>query len=259
MNISLIQADLHWEDRDLNLKMLDSKLEQIQETDLIVLPEMFSTAFSIRSEDLSESMEGPSVQWMKEKAKEKDAALCGSLMIQEDGLYFNRLIFAEPNGQLQHYNKRHLFRMAAEAEHFTSGSERVITLFRGWKIMLQVCYDLRFPVFTRNRYVGGDYEYDLVLYVANWPKPRHNAWETLLRARATENLSYCAGVNRIGEDGNGLSYRGGSAIIDYLGNSIQEAQSDPCIIQSELNKEALKEFRNRFPTGLDADSFELSL
>lgn len=255
MNISLIQAELQWEDRDANLKMLDSMLENLTGTDLIVLPEMFTTAFSTRSAELSEKMEGPTMGWMKDKAREKNAVIAGSMMIDDGGTYYNRLLWVRPDGSSSHYDKRHLFRMAGETNHFKAGEGRVIVELNGWRVMLQICYDLRFPVFARNRYMDGAYEYDLILYVANWPKPRHNAWAGLLRARAMENLAYCAGVNRVGTDGNDLAYRGGSAVIDYLGNPVAEAEDNSCILQVELNKAALMGFREKFPTGMDADPF----
>jgi predicted amidohydrolase len=194
---------------------------------------------------------------MKIQSQAKNAAVTGSVMIQDNGNYYNRMIWAEPDGKITHYDKRHLFRMAGEHDSFSQGKERIIVEFKGWKIMLQICYDLRFPVFARNRYINGHYDYDLVLYVANWPKPRHNAWADLLRARAIENLSYCAGVNRVGKDGNGLAYKGGSAVIDYMGRPVEEGNDTPCIIQADLKKEALLEFRDKFPTGMDADGFTL--
>ncbi|NND95609.1 MAG: amidohydrolase, partial [Flavobacteriales bacterium] len=223
MDITLVQAELHWEDREANIRMLDNVLNALGKTDLIVLPEMFTTAFSNRSKDLAETMDGPTLAWMREKAKENGATITGSVMISDKGENFNRMLWVRPDGEVSHYDKRHLFRMAGEHDHFSQGKERVIVELNGWRVMLQVCYDLRFPVFSRNRYMNGQYEYDLILYVANWPKPRHNAWSGLLRARAMENLAYCVGVNRVGQDANGLDYKGGSAIIDFLGNPREEA------------------------------------
>jgi predicted amidohydrolase len=257
MNITVVQAELHWEDKESNIKMLDNYLETISYTDLIVLPEMFSTAFSTRSSELAEGMDGATVKWMKDRAKINNAVVTGSLIIKVADQYFNRMIWARPDGTLSCYDKRHLFRMAGEHEHFSPGMERTIIDLKGWRIMLQVCYDLRFPVFARNRYMDGKYEYDLVIYTANWPSPRHNAWAGLLRARAIENLAYCIGVNRVGRDGNDLEYCGGSVFIDYLGNPIKEADEKSCIMQAEIKKEDLLSFRERFPTGLDADSFSL--
>ena len=259
MDITLIQSELYWEDREANLEMLDKSLSSLEDTDLVVLPEMFNTAFSNRSESLSESMDGPTVTWMKEHALKGNFTLTGSLMIKDNDAYFNRLLWVSPDGKVEYYNKRHLFRMAGEHDHFNAGKERVIVELNGWRVMLQVCYDLRFPVFSRNRYRDGRFEYDLILYVANWPKPRHLAWSTLLRARAIENLVYCIGVNRIGTDANGLAYQGGSAIIDYLGTPLKEADHEPCILRSTISKEKLFDFRAKFPTGLDSDRFDLKV
>ncbi|NNC82700.1 MAG: amidohydrolase [Flavobacteriales bacterium] len=259
MNITLIQAELYWEDRASNLKMLDSQLEQLKRTDIVVLPEMFTTAFSTQSKDLAEKMDGHTVAWMKAHASHLQAVLAGSVIIEEEGRYYNRFLWVTPEGDVTHYDKRHLFRMAGEHDHFSPGRDRVIVKWKDWRIMLQVCYDLRFPVFSRNRYHGGDYEYDLIIYVANWPRPRHNAWRGLLQARAMENLAYSAGVNRIGSDANGLEYAGGSVIYDYLGKHLAQGQEDMCILQADLDREALLRFREKFPTGMDADQFELKV
>lgn len=258
MKISLLQTDLHWEDRAANLSQIASALEEVPaDSGVILLPEMFSTAFSSRSDALSEPMDGDTVQAMQRWAQKRNAVVAGSLMISEGGSYRNRFLWVRPDGSIAHYDKRHLFRMAGEHEHFAAGEGRSIVEHEGWRIMLQVCYDLRFPVFARNRYHEGRYDYDLILYVANWPSPRHNAWETLLRARAIENLSYCIGVNRIGEDAKRLSYKGGSAIIDFMGNPICEAGAASGVYSAELALDPLRCFREKFPTGMDADAFSL--
>lgn len=255
MNVTLIQTALHWEDPKANRSSLSEVIRKVGNTDIIVLPEMFSTAFSNRSSELADSMDGITVQWMKEMAKSRKAVITGSVIISEGGQYFNRMLWVQPDGKISYYNKRHLFRMAGEHEHFEAGKERVIVTYKGWRIMLQVCYDLRFPVFARNQYIDGRYEYDLLIYVANWPSPRHNAWEGLLRARAMENLSYCIGVNRVGKDGNGLAYKGGSVVLDYLGKSLVVGDDQARLLNQDLDLDALRQFREKFPTGMDADPF----
>lgn len=258
LNLSLVQADIHWEDSSANEEMMNEIVNGVSNSDIIVLPEMWNTAFSSKSQELSQSMDGPAVRSMQRWAKASGAVIAGSVMIKDGSEFYNRMLWVRPDGSITSYDKRHLFRMAGEHEHFEPGAERVIVEHKGWRIMLQICYDLRFPVFARNTYVGGQYEYDLILYAANWPSPRHNAWETLLRARAMENLAYCAGVNRIGEDSNGLRYKGGSAVLDYLGNSIAEAGSEVQVVNAELDLNSLRAFRERFPTGMDADTFTLT-
>ena len=199
LQIAIIQTDILWEDIEGNLKKFSKLISTIdQSVDLIVLPEMFSTGFSMRSNEMAESMDGKAVLWMKEMASSTNACITGSVIIKDMGKNYNRLIWATPNGEVSHYDKRHLFRMSKEQEHFSAGEKKLIVELKGWKICPLICYDLRFPVWARNKE-----NYELLIYVANWPAPRKKVWETLLQARAIENISYVVGVNRIGEDGNG--------------------------------------------------------
>lgn len=261
LTISLVQTRLHWEDKAANLAMLEEKIMGIREkTELVVLPEMFSTGFSMRPEALAEPMDGDSVQWMKKLAAQKKSILTGSLIIEEGGHYYNRLIWMLPNGQYGVYDKRHRFAFAGEDRHYSAGSKRLIASVRGWKVCLQVCYDLRFPVFSRNRFDAarpGLPDYDLALYVANWPSVRSYPWKTLLRARAIENLSFVVGVNRVGSDGNGLHYSGDSAVIDFLGHPISECMDEEVVTTTTLQDAELLAHRARFPALRDADTFTL--
>ena len=252
MKISLIQTNLAWEDAAANRAHFTELIDSITETDLIVLPEMFSTGFSMNPQAVAETMDGDTVTWMAATAKAKNAALTGSLVIEEDGKYYNRLFFVYPDGQIKTYNKRHLFTYADEDKFYAPGTEKLIVDYRGWKICPLVCYDLRFPVFSRN--AEG---YNVLLYVANWPQVRTTAWDTLLRARAIENLSYTIGVNRTGEDGNGHAYTGHSQAIDALGNYILEPVETEGVFTVELDKEALDATRKRFSFLDDRDEFEI--
>jgi len=206
---------------------------------------------------MAEQMSGPTVEWMKEKAKQYDAAICGSLIIREEGHFYNRMIWIHPSGELSHYDKRHLFGMGGEGDQFTAGDERMIVEYKGLRFCLQVCYDLRFPVWSRNRCVEGKYDYDCILYVANWPSPRANAWQDLLKARAIENISYCIGVNRVGKDDKGLSYLGDSVALDFKGIDLARAGNQDETIQARISRDELVAFRSKFPVGLDADAFEI--
>lgn len=255
LRLSLVQANLHWEDRDANLQRIDKLLEDIEGSDLILLPEMFTTAFSMNSAQLAEKMNGPTMQWMASKAKEKQAVICGSLIIEEGGKYFNRLIWMRPDGTYEVYDKRHLFRMADEEKHFAGGSKQLIVDLKGWRVCPLICYDLRFPVWSRRR---PDLNYDLLLYVANWPSPRASAWEKLLYARAIENQSYVAGLNRVGEDGKGNGYIGKSMIIDAKGEALWQGKDQETAQTISLDKNELEQFRKKFPVGMDADEFEIT-
>lgn len=263
LRITLVQADTVWHDPTANRRLHAENLATRRgATDLVVLPETFTTGFSNAAVTTAETMDGPSVAWMREQARTLDAAVTGSIQIRDgDGVY-NRLVFATPDGAVRHYDKRHLFRMAREEEVYAAGADRLIVEFRGWRICPLVCYDLRFPVFARNRIAAQregelQLEYDLLVYVANWPAPRHEAWRTLLRARAIENLACVAGVNRAGTDGNGHPYLGGSAVIDALGRYAVECDAQPQVNDATLSLSALREFRRRFPAYLDADDFTL--
>lgn len=253
LNVSIVQTELFWHDPERNLAAFHAILEQSKSaTDLIILPEMFTTGFTMSARENAEHMDGRAVSWMAREAELAGAAVCGSLIIEEDGNYYNRFILMRPDGSLEHYDKRHRFRLAGENEHYSAGSRLVTVTLNGWRIRPLVCYDLRFPVWSRNR---GDY--DLLIYTANWPEPRHLAWETLIRARAIENLAYVAAVNRIGTDGNNIRYAGGSAVIDYLGNYLVEPSAKTGLWTATLDVAGLKEFRDRFPFHLDADRFSL--
>lgn len=256
LRVSIVQSALHWEDAAANRALFAKKLASLKgTTDLVLLPEMFTTGFSMRSRELAEPMDGPTVAWMREQAMALDAALYGSVIITAVGKYHNRGLFVEPDGQVTVYDKRHLFRFANETDHYSAGEERVVVGWRGWRILLQICYDLRFPVFSRNPRNNG---YDMALYVANWPEVRRHPWSTLLVARAIENQAYVAGVNRTGDDGSGLPYSGDSVVIDPKGQVIAGVEpSRQGVATATLDMAALKDFRTKFPAGNDADDFRL--
>ncbi|MGH2552353.1 MAG: amidohydrolase [Chitinophagaceae bacterium] len=269
LSITAIQTNLHWEDKAANLQILEQKIMGIKEkTEVVVLPEMFSTGFSMKPEQLAESMNGDTVQWMKRIAAEKKIILTGSVIIEQDGKYFNRLIWMQPDGQCGVYDKRHCFAFAGEDEHYAVGSKRLIASARGWKINLLVCYDLRFPVWSRqsptvsnsstkeNKNATG-HEYDVLIYVANWPEKRIQAWKTLLQARAIENQCYVAGVNRVGDDGNKIHYSGESMIIDPLGEVLYTKKEEEDIFTIALDKTHLQAVREKFPFLRDADGFKI--
>ena len=254
LRVSLVQTDLVWEDPAANCAQLEEKLAILAgETDVVVLPEMFATGFSM-SANGAEIGRGPALQWMQVQANRLGALIVGSLKVKQQNSFYNRLYAVHPDGTYSSYDKRHLFRMGGEHEFYQPGDEQVILSFKGWNIALFVCYDLRFPVWSRN--VGS--AYDTAIYVANWPAPRANAWRTLLQARAIENLSYVIGVNRVGTDSNTLDYAGDSLLVDFKGSIQLDLQSVDQIMTSELSHEALSEFRAKFPAHLDADSFNLS-
>lgn len=262
LTITLIQTQLHWEDKAANRAMLQQKIGSIKEkTNIVVLPEMFSTGFSMQPELLAETMNGPTVQWMREMAAAHRVILSGSLIIREGTDYFNRLIWMLPNGQYGLYDKRHRFAFAGEDQHYTAGNKRMIASVNGWKINLQVCYDLRFPVWARQNTGSASSgppaqpEYDLLINVANWPQRRSLAWKTLLQARAIENQCYVVGVNRVGEDGNGIYYSGDSMVIDPLGEILYHKADEEDIHTISLQKTTLEEVRQKFPFWKDADGF----
>lgn len=253
LDVMIVQADLHWHDPEANLRDFTRVLDEAgTRADLIVLPEMFTTGFTMDAEANAERMDGRSVTWMADTASRTGAVVCGSLVIRDSGRYYNRMILMRPDGNFDYYDKRHLFRLAGEHRSYSSGSELVTFRLKNFRIRPMVCYDLRFPAWSRNR---GDY--DLIVYAANWPAPRHVAWETLLRARAIENLAYVAGVNRVGTDGNGITYRGGSAVIDYMGHYLTPVTETAGAWSASLDLEKLKEFREKFPFHLDADPFAI--
>ena len=252
LTVSLIQGTTRWHDPAGNRDDFEPLLASGAYADVILLPEMFSTGFTMESRAMAESMDGPTVTWMSARAVALGSVIAGSLIV-DDGGYFNRLIWAAPDGRLQYYDKRHLFRMAGEDQYFCSGGERVIVSYRGWRLCLSVCYDLRFPVWLRNQ---GDY--DALVCVANWPAARAAAWQTLLRARAIENQAYCIGLNIVGRDGNGLDYAGGSAVYAPDGEAMALAGEQACRVEASLDSTALTALRQAFPVALDADSFELT-
>lgn len=253
LNITIVQSDLVWENVDTNLKMFTEKLEQISNTDIIVLPEMFNTGFSMNSKNLAENIDGKSVNWLKAKAKEKNAVIVTSLIIKDSSEFFNRLLWVEPNGSIQHYNKRHLFRMANEHNYYTPGETDLIIKYKGWRIKPLICYDLRFPVWARNKN-----DYDLLIYVANWPERRAEPWKILLKARAIENQAYVIGVNRVGTDGNNVIFSGDSAVIDAYGKNITKIIAHEDTSETVgINLNDLNDFRRKFPVALDSDSFKI--
>lgn len=256
LTVVLVQPDIKWQSPAQNCDMYARLLdEHSASADVIVLPEMFATGFSMDNRQSAQTMDGETIVWMKQQAAQRDAAITGSLAIIENGEYYNRMLWVEPDGKVQHYDKRHLFRMAGEHERYQSGQERVIVSFRGWDILLQVCYDLRFPVYSRNRN-----DYDLALYVANWPAVRRYPWRTLLAARAIENLCYVAGVNRVGTDANELEYSGDSMLLDFKGEVLCDYMQGKVFCASNtLSKGDLLAFREQFPAYQDADDFSLKL
>lgn len=254
---TLIQTKLFWEDAAANRKMLEAKINSIQEkTEVVILPEMFSTGFSMQPEKFAETMDGETVVWMKRIAASKKIILTGSLMIKENNTFYNRLIWMLPNSDYGCYDKRHLFAYGDEHDHYTAGNKRCIASVKGWKLNLQVCYDLRFPVWARQcRSEDGKLSYDVLIYVANWPERRALAWKTLLQARAIENQCYVIGVNRVGEDGNNIYHAGESTVIDPLGNIMYCKKDEEDIFTVKLSKQSLEETRNKFPFWKDADKF----
>lgn len=254
LNIAFVQANLVWENSVANRELFSREIEKISDdADLIILPEMFTTGFSMNAENLAEPTEGPTLQWMREKAKMKNAAITGSVIIKEDANYYNRLFFVFPDGSYQLYDKRHTFTLAKEDETYSAGTKRLIVEFKGWKICPLICYDLRFPVWARNTE-----DYDLLIYVANWPEKRVNAWDALLKARAIENMSYCIGVNRTGEDGDGYIYNGHSAAYDCLGNELTELNLEKEFTKElSLEKESLYDTRSKLKFLQDRDRFNL--
>lgn len=254
--VSFIQAALQWHEPAANLAELGRYIEEISvTTDLIILPEMFTTGFTMEASKVAEEMSGPSVAWMRRIAAARDAVVTGSLVIRdEQGRFYNRLLWVRPDGSLSYYNKRHLFTMAGEHHTYTAGNERIIEEWRGWRICPLVCYDLRFPVWSRNSATA---PYDLLVYVANWPSARRIAWSTLLRARAIENIAYTVGVNRVGVDGNSLAYAGDSALLNMRGEYLVEVGNQETSITRTLRRDDLEDFRARFTALQDADEFNL--
>ncbi|MBC7848160.1 MAG: amidohydrolase [Chitinophagaceae bacterium] len=262
LQVALIQTNLHWENKQANIRMFEEKIANAAvKGGLVVLPEMFSTGFSMNPKEFAERMDGPTVTWMKFIAAKHSIILTGSLIIEEEERFFNRLIWMLPTGQYGIYDKRHLFAFAEEDQHYTAGKNRFIASVNGWRINLQVCFDLRFPVWARQRPSvdesgsRGDSEYDLLVYVANWPERRNHAWKTLLQARAIENQCYVVGVNRVGDDGNGIPHSGDSMIVDPMGAIIKTSTNEEAILTAQLDQQLLADIRSKLPFLRDADKF----
>jgi len=260
LSIALIQADLYWEQIDANLAMFEEKIWSIEsEIDLIVLPEMFTTGFSMNPGKLAEPIGGKTFRWMRQMSKIKNAAIAGSYMVKEGGNFFNRLYFVFPDGRSEYYDKKHLFTLAGEQKPYTAGTERKVITFNGWRIKPLICYDLRFPVWARSEKAEDQlYQFDLLLFVANWPDTRINAWDTLLKARAIENLAYCAGVNRTGTDDFPKDYPGHSALYAFDGETLSFSDQNEAVLISTISASRMITFRDRFNFQADADTFTLS-
>lgn len=254
LKIALVQADLVWENPKQNCKNFSAKIESISEqVDMVILPEMFSTGFTMNAELVAETMQGNTVTWMKEIALKTNAAIVGSLIITEGNKYYNRLLFVEPSGVITTYDKRHAFTLVGEEKTFTSGKKKVIINYKGWKLCPLICYDLRFPVWARN-----SEDYDVLIYVANWPKPRIDAWDALLKARAIENMCYCIGVNRVGIDGVNSVYSGHTAAYDVLGNTMVTMDAGKEAIETViLEKRHINAYRNKLKFLNDRDTFSI--
>ena len=253
LNLALIQSATQWHDPVANREHFEPLIRASSErADLIVLPEMFTTGFTMESRTVAETMDGATVSWLREVAQEIDTAICGSVVIEADGCYFNRFLWVTPDGDVGSYDKRHLFRMAGEHEHYDIGSAKTVFELGGWRVCAMVCYDLRFPVWFRNE---GDY--DAIVCVANWPAARRDAWLTLLRARAIENQVYAAGVNLVGVDGNSVAYSGGTAAYGPDGEVLAERLDDAGVEFVTFNAEKLVQRREEFPVWRDADKFQL--
>lgn len=254
MKVTLVQSDIEWEKSNNNLREFGKLIKSVTEpTDLFILPELFTTGFTMNVSSFAEGMSGNSVKWMSNIARSLKVYLTGSLLINEQGRYYNRLLWMKPTGQYFTYDKRHLFRMGEEHLHYSAGESKLIVELHRWKIRPLICYDLRFPVWSRNLS-----DYDLLIYVANWPSSRRTAWETLLKARAIENQCYVIGLNRIGKDGMGITYSGDSQVIDFKGNILKLLRANTKTTETvRLNLQELREFRKKFPVYLDADKFEI--
>lgn len=255
LKVAVFQLDLVWENAEANRAKIDEWLQKVDvHTDVVFLPETFTTGFSMNVAELAEPMNGETVQWMKRRSAENQVALCGSLIISEEGRFFNRLLFVEPSGEMHFYDKRHLFTMANEESHFQAGTERLIINYKGWRICPLICYDLRFPVWARNRN-----EYDILIYSANWPQARTEVWNALLKARAIENQAYVVGANRVGVDGNNIAYSGNSQLIDPKGKLLSAiVDHHKGIVVAGFSHTELSKFRAAFPVLEDADLFSLN-
>jgi len=259
LSISLVQTTLAWEDPEANLRHFEEKMSDLTEaTDLIILPEMFNTGFTMNAAANAEKMGGTSIQWMAKTALKKQCVICGSLIINENDIFYNRLIWMRPDGTFEQYDKKHLFRMSDEHLHFGAGDHKLIVELKGWKVMPLVCYDLRFPVWSKNEYYDGQYAYDLLIYMANWPAIRSLAWTSLITGRAIENMAFAAGVNRIGEDGRGYEYNGRSMVAGPDGKSLLEIPHDQDNVSTIILKaDPMLQLRAKLGVGKDWDNFNL--
>jgi omega-amidase len=261
LNVCLVQGSTRWHEPEANRHYYAQLMDtHKQAADIYILPETFTSGFSNDALKNAETMEGDTRAWMLQEATNRNAVITGSVQIRDGERVFNRLLWAQPDGQCFHYDKRHLFRMANEHQRYAAGDERLTIEYQGWRICPLVCYDLRFPVFSRNRFsheASNRFDYDLLIYVANWPSARAQAWNTLLPARAIENLAYVAAVNRVGVDGNQIAYSGDSKTIDFLGTPLATIVNEEGCLLSTLSADALRAYREAFPAFLDADQFEL--
>jgi omega-amidase len=259
LKITLVQPKPKWQEVDKNLAYYSSMLSsQDLKTDIIILPEMFTTGFTMESKTMAEEMNGKTHRWMQEQALRLNSVICGSVIIEDNNNFYNRFLWVETNGETMLYDKKHLFRMADENSFYAAGDNQIIINYHGWKIRPLICYDLRFPVWSRNKVSETDFDYDILLFVANWPKARITAWDTLLRARAIENFTYCIGVNRVGIDQNKIAYNGHSAIYDPKGEKVSYLDEGEQIITTTIGKRTLDHYRKKFPAYLDADNFEIT-
>ncbi len=252
LTISFIQEQLSWHDPSANRDRFSERIKTLPVTDLILLPEMFTTGFTLEAASQAEKMDGETVSWMQQMAHESRAVVAGSVVIEQDGACYNRLVWMRPDGTYQYYDKRHLFRMAKEHHHYADGQQRLVVEVNGWKVCPLICYDLRFPVWSRN-----SEQFHLLLYLANWPAARSHHWRSLLPARAIENQCYVAGVNRVGSDGNGISYCGDSTVINPQGEVLAAANDGADCYTCTLSYSELEHYRERFPAHLDADHFSI--
>jgi omega-amidase len=254
LKLALIQRELHWENPGANRDQFTGDFAALDsDTDLVILPEMFTTGFSMATEHTAEDDAATTLPWLQQQAQQYEVAICGSLAVREAGLVYNRLLFVTPDGEHRHYDKRHLFRMSGEDEHYAAGTDKLIVEWRDWRLCPMICYDLRFPVWTRNRN-----DYDTLIFVANWPEKRRTHWRQLLIARAIENQAYCVGLNRVGADDNGLSYSGDSLVLAADGQLLLDCEDAAGVFYATLDYRAMDEYRCKFPCHKDADTFELN-
>ncbi len=250
LTVTLVQTALFWEDIEANIALFDEKIDAItEETDLIILPEMFTTGFTMNAANLAQRMDGSGVSWLRQKSEEKGTDIAGSVIIEEAGKYYNRLIWAKPTGEIVTYDKEHLFRLAGEEKVYSASHKKITVELNGWRIRPFVCYDLRFPIWTRNL----EPLYDVAIFIANWPEKRSAHWRLLLQARAVENQCYVIGVNRVGEDGNGYPHRGDSSVVDVQGNILFQKENEACVHTARLSHEKMAKYRKYFPAWMDAD------